>query len=56
VAAPADPEVRGPALAPERAARARDPQIGHGLAAARIHATGATQTELVEILVTEAPR
>ncbi|KQW38600.1 hypothetical protein [Rhizobacter sp. Root404] len=56
VAAPADPEVRGPALARERAASARDHLIGQGIAAARIQATGGTQTELVEILVTEAPR
>jgi outer membrane protein OmpA-like peptidoglycan-associated protein len=56
VQAPADPEVRNPALARERAAGARDHLVAQGIAATRIQAGAATQNELVEVLVSEAPR
>lgn len=53
VSAPADPEGRGPALARDRALSARDYLMGQGIAPARLQATGATQTEQVEIVVSD---
>lgn len=56
IAAPADPEVRSSALARERAASARDHLVAQGIAAPRIQAVAASQSELVEVIVTDAAR
>ena len=53
VSAPADPETRGGNLAQDRALSVRDYLIGQGIVAARLQASSATQTEQVEIVVSE---
>ena len=53
VSAPADPEGRGGNLARDRALSVRDYLMGQGIVATRLQATGATQTEQVEIVVSE---
>lgn len=54
VSAPADPGARGPALARDRALSVRDYLVGQGVASTRLQASGATQTEQVEIIVSDA--
>ena len=54
VSAPADPEARSPSLARERALSVRDYLAGRGIAVTRLQASGAAQTDLVEIVVTDA--
>lgn len=54
--APSDPQARGPNLAQERALSVRDYLAGKGIAAVRLQAGGATQSEQVEITVTDAVR
>ncbi|MGH2549929.1 MAG: hypothetical protein ACRDHN_11090, partial [Thermomicrobiales bacterium] len=53
VSAPSDPETRGGSLARDRALSVRDYLMGQGIVATRLQATGATQTEQVEIIVSE---
>ena len=53
VSAPADPEARGGNLARDRALSVRDYLMGQGIVAARLQANSATQTEQVEIVVSE---
>lgn len=54
VTAPSDPQARGPALARDRAAAVREHLIAQGIAAVRVQATVAAQSELVEIIVSES--
>ncbi len=56
VAAPGDPEARNPALARARAASVRDHLVAQGVAPTRLTVSVAAQAELVEIIVTDAPR
>lgn len=53
VSAPGDPDTRGGNLARDRALGVRDYLTGQGIAAGRLQANGATQTEQVEIVVSE---
>ncbi len=53
VSAPSDPEVRGLALARDRALSVRDYLAGQGVATTRLQVSGAAQTEQVEIVVSE---
>ena len=54
VSAPGDPDARGPSLARERALSVRDYLAGRGIAVTRLQASGAVQTERVEIIVSDA--
>lgn len=54
VSAPADPDARVPSLAQERALSVRDYLAGRGIAATRLQASGAAQTERVEIVISDA--
>ena len=56
IAAPADPEVRNPALSRERTASVRDHLVGQGIAAARVVVNATGPADLVEIIVTDNPR
>lgn len=56
VSAPADPDARSPALARDRALSVRDYLMGQGIDSTRLQALGATQTERVEIVVSESVR
>lgn len=56
VSAPADPETRSASLARERALSVRDYLAGRGIAATRLQASGAAQTDLVEIVVSDSAR
>jgi len=53
VSAPADPETRGGSLARDRALSVRDYLTAQGIVATRLQAIAATQTEQVEIVVSE---
>ena len=54
VSAPADPDMRSPSLARERALSVRDYLAGRGIASTRLQVSGAAQTERVEIVVSDA--
>lgn len=54
VSAPLDPDSRGGTLARDRAQSVRDYLIRQGIAPTRLQAIGVTQTEQVEIVVSEA--
>ena len=56
VSAPADPDTRSASLARERALSVRDYLAGRGIAATRLQASGAAQTDLVEIVVSDSAR
>ena len=53
VGAPADPDMRSPSLARERALSVRDYLAGRGIASTRLQVSGAAQTERVEIVVSD---
>ena len=53
VSAPADPDMRSPSLARERALSVRDYLAGRGIASTRLQVSGAAQTERVEIVVSD---
>jgi outer membrane protein OmpA-like peptidoglycan-associated protein len=55
IAAPTDPDVRSPTLARNRGASVREYFVGQGVDPSRMQSSGATQAEIVEIVVSDAP-
>ncbi|HWH80615.1 MAG TPA: hypothetical protein VNU71_00095, partial [Burkholderiaceae bacterium] len=55
ISTPPDAEARSATLARERALSTRDYLIGHGIAVARLHAAGVLQSDVVELVVADAP-